>query len=83
MPARLRFLATLVIGLAAVPAAAHAYGDLTATANAISATEIEIVWQWYESDPPDPTGHPEWVGYDLYRRNPAECSPWVRLNAEI
>ena len=38
MPARLRFLAALVIGLAVVPAVAHAYGDLTATANAISAT---------------------------------------------
>ena len=78
MPARLRFLAALVIGLAVVPAVARAHGDLTATANAISATEIEIVWQWYEFDPPDPAGHPEWVGYDLYRRNPAECSPWVR-----
>lgn len=75
--------AALVIAVALIPAVAHSHGDLTATANAISATEIEIQWQWYEYPPGDPTGHPEWVGYDLYRRNPEECSPWVRLNAVI
>jgi len=80
---RLRLLPALALALAIPAGVAQAHGDLTATANAISATEIQIQWQWYEFDPPDPTGHPEWVGYDLYRRNPAECSPWVRLNAEI
>lgn len=85
MLARSRVVPVLVLAIAllAAPRAARAHGDLTATANAISATEIEIVWQWYEYPPGDPAGHPEWVGYDLYRRNPAECSPWVRLNAEI
>jgi hypothetical protein len=83
MRARILLAALVALALGHGPRVAHAYGDLTATANATSATEIEIQWQWYEYGPGDPAGYPEWVGYDLHRRNPAECSPWVRLNAEI
>ncbi len=29
-----------------------------------------------------PSGHPEWVGFDVYRRAIQECLPSVRVNAE-
>jgi hypothetical protein len=85
MLARMRLLTIIALALALTSPAAHAAGDLNATANATSSTQIEIQWQWYEYDPSlyPIVGRPDWVGYDLYRRNPAECSAWVRLNAEI
>lgn len=76
----------LLIALLAIPTlsprTARAGGELTAYANATSATEITIQWQWYEYGP-EPVDVPEWVGYDLLRRDPAGCSPWTRVNAEI
>lgn len=83
MPARLLKTTALALLLLLGSLSAHAHGDLHATADAISATEIEIRWDWYEFDPSHPDDHPEWIGYDFFRRNPAECSPWVRLNAAI
>jgi hypothetical protein len=73
----------LALALTLSAGTARASGDLYATANAISATQIEIQWEWYEFNPEAPALYPEWIGYDLYRRNPAECSDWVRLNDVI
>lgn len=83
MRSPIRFGLILMFALCAPAAVAHAHGDLHASADAISATEIEIRWQWYEFDPAHPDDHPEWIGYDLLRREPGQCSPWVRLNAAI
>ncbi|HEX4936564.1 MAG TPA: hypothetical protein VFV33_25460 [Gemmatimonadaceae bacterium] len=73
-------LAVLALALSAPEG--RAAGELVASANASSATEITIQWQWYESGP-TPVDVPEWVGYDILRREPATCSAWTRANAEI
>lgn len=83
MLARLRLPFLVAFAIAATPLAAVASGQLHAIANAISDTQIEIRWNWDEHDPEYPVLQVQWVGYDLYRRDPAACSPWVRLNAEI
>lgn len=75
----------LALGAAAAATDARAAGDLNATANANAAGEISIDWSWTEYDPAQfpVVGRPDWVGYDLLRREPGACSPWVRLNDEI
>ena len=83
MRSHLRSLATFVLPIALAAGAAHAAGDLNATANANASNQIVFEWEWYEFDPSDPVDRPDWVGYDLYRRDPAQCSPWVRLNETI
>lgn len=83
MPGRPRLLALLVLACLGPVATAHATGDLHATANANAANEIVIDWTWYEFNPEAPPTNPEWIGYDLYRRDPAQCTEWVRLNPTI
>jgi hypothetical protein len=83
MTPHLRLPATLTLTLALVAGAAHAAGDLNAAANASGSNQIVFDWSWTEYDPSAPVERPDWVGYDLYRRNPAECSPWIRLNGTI
>jgi hypothetical protein len=85
MPARLRSLVAFVAVVALIMSSppVHAAGDLNATANANTSNQIVIEWSWYEYDPGVPVGRPDWVGYDLYRRDPAVCSPWVRLSEDI
>jgi hypothetical protein len=46
-----------------------------------SGDSLSFRWTFSE-DPQFPTGHPEWVGYDVLRRSLAECGPFVRVNAE-
>ena len=38
-------------------------------------------WDFFE-DPQSPTGHPEWVGYDVLRRSLTECGGYVTVNAQ-
>ncbi len=71
----------LLVGLTSVASVARATGDLNATAHAVSATTIEITWEWMELDPAHPVERPEWIGYDLLRRDPGVCSEWTLLNA--
>src|SRR5262249_8706017 len=42
---------------------------------------VAVRWTFYE-DPAHPTGHPEWVGYDVLRRSLSDCGDFVRVNAE-
>lgn len=85
MLVRHRLVAAVAVASALALAASPAYGggDLNATANATPSTQILFEWSWQEYDLSAPVGRPDWVGYDLYRRNPAECSDWVRLNEEM
>jgi hypothetical protein len=81
-PVRLAALAVFAaVALAVLSAAAHA-GALSTSAAAASPTQILVQWSWWE-DPAYPTGHPEWVGYDLYRRATGTCGDWVRLNPDV
>lgn len=59
--------------------ASHA-GALSADASCGSGGIISFSWTFYE-DPLNPTGHPEWVGYDVWRRSLADCGAFVRVNA--
>jgi hypothetical protein len=46
--------------------------------------EITVHWDWTEPFSGPPIDHPEWVGYDVFRRDVTACNvDWVRLNAEI
>ncbi len=72
--------ATLLgIALALCPAASRA-GALDASASSPDGVHITFAWSYYE-DPSNPTGHPEWIGYDVLRRSQADCGPFVRVNA--
>ena len=74
-------LACLVITalVAAAPRMSHA-GQLSANASCADGSHISFTWTFFE-DPSHPTGHPEWVGYDVLRRDQATCGALVRVNA--
>jgi hypothetical protein len=80
---RLRSLFLSLLAMMLVSGIARAAGDLNMTANATGTSQITLEWSWYEYDPSSPVTRPDWVGYDLYRRDPAQCTDWVRLNASI
>src|SRR5882672_10075313 len=61
------------------PAVARA-GALNASASCADSSHITFAWSFYE-DPSNPTGRPEWVGYDVLRRSLTECGPFMRVNA--
>ncbi len=83
MPFPMSLLATvLAAAIAALAPAFARAGALDVGASAASSTSIRLSWSWWE-DPSYPTGHPEWVGYDLYRRASAGCGEWVRLNPDL
>ena len=86
-PSRALRLALAALGMLATALAhvsAAQAGGVTTDATPISATQIQVHWHWWEN-PGYPTGHPEWVGYDLYRTasGPGGCAPQERLNPEI
>jgi len=54
-------------------------GSLSTWATHPDATTITVHWNFYE-DPMDPSGHPEWIGFDLMRRTTGDCSYFTRLN---
>lgn len=56
-------------------------GSLVASASCADGSHISLDWTYYE-DPATPTGHPEWVGYDVLRRSMSDCGPLTRVNAE-
>jgi hypothetical protein len=68
--------ACLIIGLPAVPRA----GQLSASASCTDGSHISFTWT-YTEDPAHPTGHPEWVGYDVLRRDQSTCGAFLRVNA--
>jgi hypothetical protein len=74
-------LGLIVAGTAPLAGASIA-GSLSTMASAASPTTIRVAWSWWE-DPANPTGHPEWVGYDVWRRASAACGEWVRVNPDI
>lgn len=80
---RFRSLVTsfvLVIGVVIGAASARA-GQASITATAASPTTIRLDFGWWE-DASDPTGHPEWVAFDLHRRASATCGAWTRINPD-
>ena len=72
--------ATSLIVLAGLHSAAHA-GTYFTDASCGDSSHVTVHWTWYE-DPQRPTGHPEWLGYDVLRRSLADCGSFVRVNAE-
>jgi hypothetical protein len=56
-------------------------GSLSSHATAIGSSRIDFSWTFYE-DPQSPVAHPEWVGYDVYRRSLGNCGPSVRMNVD-
>jgi hypothetical protein len=62
-----------------LPAAARA-GQLSVNAGCAEGTHISFTWTFTE-DPAHPTGHPEWVGYDVLRRDQSTCGAFVRVSA--
>ena len=65
----------LLAGLYAVSLA----GALSTSASCGGAS-ISFSWTFYE-DPTHPTGHPEWVGYDVTRRSLPQCGGPVVVTA--
>jgi hypothetical protein len=81
---RVAYLLAAAVGTAAafLPAYGTAWaGSMTVDAAGISATQISVQWTFYE-DPLNPVAHPEWIGYDVYRRTPADCGAWVRITSD-
>jgi hypothetical protein len=68
-----------LVGIAALAGSSRA-GVLTASATCAGGTGITFSWSFYE-DPALPTGHAEWVGYDVRRRSISPCSPFIRVSA--
>jgi hypothetical protein len=56
-------------------------GWLGGCADNPSATTIAYHFSYYE-DPKNATEHPEWVGFDVYRRSVIDCGAAVRVNPE-
>lgn len=66
--------------LLVIPAASsHASGTLQISPACGDGSQITIDWTWYEYLP---TGHPEWIGWDVLRRQVGDCGAYTRLNAE-
>ncbi len=82
---RIRFVivpaATLIVAfLIAVPIPASHAGLQTNGASCTGPQEITFAWNWHEY-PAYPSGHPEWVGWDVLRRPIDTCGPFERINA--
>lgn len=71
---------TLLAITAGLPGIARA-GVLTASASCATGSSITFNWSFYEN-PAFPTGHPEWVGYDVQRRSISPCGAFVRVNEQ-
>jgi len=72
-----------VVLLAAETASAQGY-ELSASSTCTTSDSVYVTWATRE--PPGPNLYPDWIGYDVFRRGPTECSGWesfVRVNAEI
>lgn len=72
--------AVISLGIIAILPGASRAGTLTAYASCVDGSHIAFSWSFYE-DPQYPTGHPEWVGYDVLRRPVVPCGAFVRINA--
>ena len=81
---RLALVALFIVAVCLAQPSALRAGGLSTDAAAVSPTQIRVHWLWWEN-PDYPTGHPEWVGYDLYRHaTGASCGGAdERLNAGI
>ena len=73
-------MAFLVLFAGALQAGSVHAGTLLAYAGCADGTHITVQWSFTE-DPTEPTGHPEWIGYDVERRPLASCGAFERLNA--
>jgi len=76
-----RFPIALALLALLVPASreAAAFGFISAGATSDNTT---ITFQWtFNEEPNNPTGHPEWTGYDVYRRALPGCGDPIRVNA--
>src|SRR5262245_40515677 len=76
----MRSLAALaVLFCLALPSSALADGAISGGA-ACAGGVVTVSWSYFEDAP---FGHLEWVGYDVYRRDPDPCGDLTRLNAFI
>lgn len=78
-PSALAVAASLFVLVAAPGSARAAY--ISAEATCVDGDSTSFRWTFHD-DPQYPTGHPEWVGYDVLRRTVFGCGPFVRVNDE-
>ena len=76
----MRSLALLLLLASLAPSLAHADGAIFGGAVCSSGDAVDVQWTFLEDSP---YGHPEWVGYDVFRRAIDPCGTFVRLNADI
>lgn len=74
----------LVVLATLIAAPAIAYGDLFISITPdVSCDGIYVDYTWNVYVYPESSlDHPEWVGYDVYRRETASCGPYVRVNGQ-
>ena len=72
----------VLAGLAVAPGIASADLFISITPEVrCDGTNVDYTWNVYVY-PESSLDHPEWVGYDVYRRETASCGPYVRLNEQ-
>ena len=76
----MRNLASFLLLALLVPSLARADGAIFGGAVCGSGNTVDVQWTFLEDSP---YGHPEWVGYDVFRRAIDPCGAFVRLNADI
>src|SRR5512147_1939288 len=78
MPFATRFAAALVL-LVACTSPAAAAGNRSGVTTNPDTTTIAYTFGCYEMAGYE-SNHPEWTGVDVYRREPAGCGAWQRIN---
>jgi hypothetical protein len=80
MSARRSFLSVLILVALSTAVTCRALaGSFTGYVNNPDSVTIAYSFGYWD-DPNLPADHPEWVGFDVYRRTVADCGPTVRVN---
>jgi len=75
----LRVFPAAALALCVIASVATA-GTYAVSASCDNSNVISVSWTFYEY-PPNPTGHPEWVGWDVYRQSLTDCGSFVRVSS--
>lgn len=77
MTPRASFTGLVIAGALTAPLAFAGYLDQTA--GCPDGVHLVVQWTWIET-PGNPVGYPNWIGYDVLRRQAGTCDPYARLN---
>jgi hypothetical protein len=77
MTPRASFIGLVIAGALTAPIAQA--GSLDQSASCPDGVHLVVQWSWNET-PGNPVGYPDWIGYDVLRRQAGKCDPYVRLN---